>query len=51
MQLIFNESKRLNCDMRGGVILDEMSVQEELKMGFYGGENTVNGLVDLTEDL
>ena len=51
---MFKEAKRLNVDMRGGLILDEMAVQDDLKMSFYGGKNTVDGLVDmgsLAEDL
>ena len=27
---MYNEAKRLNIDMRGGLILDEMSIQEDL---------------------
>ena len=29
--LMYNESKRLNIDTHGGLILDEMAVQEDLK--------------------
>ena len=28
---MYNESKRLNTDTHGGLILDEMAVQEDLK--------------------
>ena len=28
---MYNESKRVNIDTRGGLILDEMAVQEDLK--------------------
>lgn len=51
---MYNEAKRLNVDMRGGLIFDEMSIQDDLKMSFYGGKNTVDGLVSmgtLAEDI
>ena len=44
---MFNEAKRLNVDMRGGLILDKMGIQDDLQMSFHGGKNTVNGLVDV----
>lgn len=54
LQWMFNEAKRLKVDMRGGLILDEMGIQDDLKMSFHGGKNTVDGLVDmgsLAEDI
>ena len=44
---MFNESKRLNVDKHGGLILDEMAVQEDLKMGFSNKTNKIDGLTDI----
>lgn len=42
-----NESKRLKTDRHGGLILDEMAIQEDLKMSFSDGKVAIDGLVDL----
>jgi hypothetical protein len=34
-QRVYNEAKRLNIDMRWGITLDKMAIQEELKMIVY----------------
>ena len=44
---MFKESERLNTEKHGGLILDEMSVQEDLKMGFFENQNKIDGLTDM----
>ena len=44
---MFNESKRLNVDKHSGLILDEMAVQEDLKMGFSNKTHKIDGLIDI----
>jgi hypothetical protein len=44
---MYKEAERMQIDKRGGLILDEMSVQDDLTMSFAEGKNLVDGLVDL----
>ena len=37
------ESNRISSDCRGGLLIDEMSIQEDLQMSFSGGEISVLG--------
>lgn len=51
---LYAESKRLNSEKRGGLIIDEMSVQEDLQLSFGSGKISIDGLVDMgqfSEDL
>ena len=41
------EAIRFKSDRHGGIILDEMAVQEDLKMSFGDGQISLDGLVDL----
>lgn len=43
---MYNEAKRLNIDTHAGLILDEMAIQEDLKMGFANKTNNIDGLTD-----
>ena len=44
---MFNESKRLDVDKHAGLILDEMAIQEDLKMGFANKTNKKDGLTGI----
>ena len=44
---MFKEAERLQIDRKGGLILDEMAIQDDLNMSFSEGQNMVDGLVDL----
>lgn len=44
-----NESENLKTEKSGGLIIDEMSVQEDLKMSFKDGKVSVDGLVEMGE--
>ena len=44
---MFNESNRLNVDKHGGLILDEMAIQEDLKIGYANITNKTDGLTDI----
>lgn len=41
------ESERLKSEKRGGLILDEMSIQEDLQLSFGDGKVFIDGLVDM----
>lgn len=42
-----HEATRFKSDFHGGLISDEMSIQEDLKMTFGDGKILLDGLVDL----
>ena len=44
-----SEAEKENCDKCGGIILDEMSVQEDLSVEFRGDVMKLEGMVDLGE--
>ena len=41
------ESNHISSECRCGLLIDEMSVQDDLQMSFSGGEISVDGIVDL----
>ena len=47
LQWLHEESKRLKSERHGGLIIDEMSVQEDLQMSFQCGKVLVDRLVDM----
>ena len=51
---LYTEANRLKCEKNGGLIIDEMSVQEDLQIGFRDGKVTVDGFVhmgQMSEDM
>ena len=44
---MYNEAVRFKCDRFGGIVLDEMAIQEDLKMAFGNNKISLDGLVDL----
>lgn len=47
LQWLYQESTRLNTEKEGGLILDEMAVQEDLQLCFENGKVLIDGFVDL----
>ena len=49
LKWLFDESKRLGTEKQGGLILDEMSVQEDIQMCAHKGTVYMEGLVGLDQ--
>jgi hypothetical protein len=44
-----SEAEKENCDKCGGIVLDEMSVQEDMSVEFRGDKMNIVGLVNIGE--